>query len=197
MMSTGAEFDTVEIGYMARNTLCRRTAQGGEVGYITPRQDRADTRSAIRSPRRNVGREGDARLPQANPMSMPAIFRSTAPIPDLRDALEKMTLNDASLSFEPDSSAALGFASAWISSACSIWRSSLSGSSASMGSPHHPREVIYRLHLTDGTTVELDNPTNYPDPATIESARNLLTRRSDPTRTSQHHGSVRAAPPHL
>ena len=93
--------------------------------------------------------------------------------PDLRDALEKLQLNDASLSFEPESSAALGFG----------FRCGFLGMlHMEIIQERLEREfdldlvttlpsVIYEITKTDGTVVQVDNPHNYPDPALIEEAR--------------------------
>ena len=176
MMSTGAEFDTVEIGYMgAKRLVPAQILRAGEVGYIAASiKTVADT--AVGDTVTSAERPAAKAMPgyrKANPMVYAGIFPlDGAKYPDLRDALEKMTLNDAALSFEPDSSAALGFG----------FRAGFLGLlHMEVVLERLEREyglelitttpsVVYRLHLTDGTTLELDNPTNYPDPATVESS---------------------------
>ncbi len=176
MMSTGAEFDTVEIGYMgAKHLVPAESLKAGEVGYIAASiKTVADT--AVGDTITTAEHPAAKAMPgyrKANPMVYAGIFPlDGAKYPDLQDALGKLALNDAALSFEPDSSAALGFG----------FRAGFLGLlHMEVILERLEREfglelittapsVIYRLHLTDGTTVELDNPTNYPDPATIESS---------------------------
>ena len=114
-----------------------------------------------------------------------------AKYPDLRDALDKLTLNDASLSFEPETSAALGFG----------FRCGFLGllhmevilerleREYNLDLITTAPSVVYKLHLTDGRTLELDNPTNYPDPATIESSEEPYVLASIFTPT-QYIGSI-------
>ncbi len=195
MMSTGAEFDTVEIGYMgAKRLVPAESLKAGEVGYIAASiKTVADT--AVGDTITSAERPAAKAMPgyrKANPMVYAGIFPlDGAKYPDLRDALEKMTLNDASLSFEPDSSAALGFG----------FRAGFLGLlHMEVVLERLEREygldlitttpsVIYRLHLTDGTTLELDNPTNYPDPATVESSEEPYVNATILTPT-QYIGSI-------
>ena len=113
MMATGAQFNVVEVGYMGATSLVPSAQlQAGEVGYITASiKNVADTRV------------GDTVTDAANPAAQalpgyrkvnPMVFSGVYPVdgakyPDLRDALEKLQLNDASLSYEPETSKALGF----------------------------------------------------------------------------------------
>ena len=112
-MSTGAEFQLVEVGHMGATELtpCDKL-EAGEVGYLT---------ASIKTVRDT--RVGDTVTLAANPTPEPMPgFRTVTPMvfcgiypadgadyPDLKDALEKLQLNDASLTFEPETSAALGF----------------------------------------------------------------------------------------
>ena len=184
MMATGAQFHIVEVGYMgATNLVPTSGLSAGEVGYIT---------ASIKSVRDNV--VGDtvthvdapaekplAGYRQVNPMVFCGIYPSDgAKYPDLRDALEKLQLNDASLSFEPETSKALGFG----------FRCGFLGLlHMEIIQERLEREfnldlittapsVIYKLNMTDGTTMMIDNPTNYPDPSDIESAEEPYVKAS-------------------
>ena len=176
MMATGANFDVVEVGRKKATSMEPCDAlYAGEVGYLA---------AAIK----NVGdaRVGDtitsAARPAAEPLEgyrkiNPVVFCGIYPADgahytDLREALEKLQLNDASLEFEPETSVALGFG----------FRCGFLGLlHMEIIQERLEREynldlittapsVIYRLTLSSGETVEIDNPTNYPDPATIVSA---------------------------
>ena len=176
MMATGATFDVVEVGRKKATSMEPCDAlYAGEVGYLA---------AAIK----NVGdaRVGDtitsADRPAAEPLEgyrkiNPVVFCGIYPADgahytDLREALEKLQLNDASLEFEPETSVALGFG----------FRCGFLGLlHMEIIQERLEREynldlittapsVIYRLTLSSGETVEIDNPTNYPDPATIVSA---------------------------
>ena len=184
MMATGAQFHIVEVGYMgATNLVPTSGLSAGEVGYIT---------ASIKSVRDTV--VGDtvthvdapaekplAGYRQVNPMVFCGIYPSDgAKYPDLRDALEKLQLNDASLSFEPETSKALGFG----------FRCGFLGLlHMEIIQERLEREfnldlittapsVIYKLNMTDGTTMMIDNPTNYPDPSDIESAEEPYVKAS-------------------
>ena len=170
LMSTGAQFQLVEVGHMGATSLtpCDKL-EAGEVGYLNSR--------ALR-------RVGDTVTLAANPTAEPLPgFREVTPMvfcgiypadgadyPDLKDALEKLQLNDASLSFEPETSAALGFGFR-----CGflgllhmeiITERLGAGSLIWTWSPPPPG-VQYRLTLTDGTVEIIDNPAAYPDPTRI------------------------------
>ena len=184
MMATGAQFHIVEVGYMgATNLVPTSGLSAGEVGYIT---------ASIKSVRDTV--VGDtvthvdapaekplAGYRQVNPMVFCGIYPSDgAKYPDLRDALEKLQLNDASLSFEPETSKALGFG----------FRCGFLGLlHMEIIQERLEREfnldlittapsVIYKLNMTDGTIMMIDNPTNYPDPSDIESAEEPYVKAS-------------------
>ncbi len=176
LMSTGAEFDVVEVGYM-RATSLEKTEEltAGEVGYIT---------ASIKTVRdTQVGdtvtiadRPAAAPLPgykKVNPMVYCGIYPADgAHYSDLRDAMEKLQLNDAALSYEPETSAALGFG----------FRCGFLGLlHMEIIQERLEREynldiittapsVIYKFKLTSGETVYIDNPTNYPSPTSIEYA---------------------------
>ncbi len=174
MMATGAEFSVVEVGYFVPGRLvpCDELS-AGMVGYLT---------ASIKNVRDT--RVGDTVTGQENPCEKPlpgykkvqsmvfcGIFPADgAKYPDLRDALEKLQLNDASLQYEPETSAALGFG----------FRCGFLGLlHLEIIQERLEREynldlittapsVVYRIHLTDGNVTELTNPTDMPDPSRIE-----------------------------
>ena len=176
MMATGAEFTVVETGYMRATSLePTKGLSSGEVGYIT---------ASIKTV--SDARVGDtvtlANAPAAEPLPgyrkvNPMVFCGVYPADgadyeNLREALEKLQLNDAALSFEPETSGALGFG----------FRCGFLGLfHLEIIQERLEREydldlvttipsVVYKIHLTDKSVVEIDNPCNYPDPATIEYA---------------------------
>ena len=181
MMATGAEFTVVETGYM-RATEPEPCAEltAGEVGYITASIKTigdarvGDTVTTVENP-------ASEPLPgyrKVNPMVFCGIYPADgADYENLRDALEKLQLNDAALSYEPETSGALGFG----------FRCGFLGLlHLEIVQERLEREydldlvttvpsVIYKINLTDGTTVEIDNPTHYPDPATIASCEEPFT----------------------
>ncbi len=195
MMSTEAEFDVVEVGYMGATRLVPcEGIKAGEVGYITASiktvADTAvgDTVTLAEFP----AAEALPGYKKVNPMVYAGIYPlDGAKYPDLREALEKLTLNDASLSFEPETSAALGFG----------FRCGFLGllhmevilerleREYNLDLITTAPSVVYKLHLTDGTVMELDNPTNYPDPATIESTEEPYVTATIFTPT-QYIGSI-------
>ena len=113
MMATGAQFNVVEVGYMgATNMVPAKELKAGEVGYITASiKNVADTR--VGDTVTDAARPAAEALPgyrKVNPMVFSGVYPADgAKYPDLRDALEKLQLNDASLSFEAETSKALGF----------------------------------------------------------------------------------------
>ena len=195
MMSTGAEFDVVEVGYMGATRLVPSgVLKAGEVGYITASiKTVADT--AVGDTVTLAENPAEEALPgykKVNPMVYAGIYPlDGAKYGDLREALEKLTLNDASLSFEPETSAALGFG----------FRCGFLGllhmevilerleREYNLDLITTAPSVVYKLHLNDGRTLELDNPTNYPDPATIDSTEEPYVRASIFTPT-QYIGSI-------
>lgn len=174
MMHTGKEFVVTELGFFAPGEyIPAKTLQAGEVGYIC---------ASIKNVRDTA--PGDTITLSDNPATEPLmgyksiqqmVFCGIYPVDgakygDLRDALEKLRLNDAALSFEAETSAALGFGFR-----CGF-----------LGLLHYEviqerleREfnldlistapsVIYNVYKMDGTMVRMDNPTNMPDPSEIE-----------------------------
>ena len=177
MMATGAEFNVVEVGHMGATALspCAKL-EAGEVGYLTAsiknvRDTRVgDTVTLASTPTAEA-------LPgyrKVTPMVFCGIYPADgAKYPDLKDALEKLQLNDASLSFDPETSAALGFG----------FRCGFLGllhleiiierleREFDLDLVTTAPSVEYRFTLTDGTVKSIENPTNYPDPATIAGAQ--------------------------
>ncbi len=173
MMSSGAEFDVTEVGYFRPGQLLPvGELTTGEVGYIGASiKEVADTRvgdtiTAVANPAAEM-------LPgykQVQPMVFCGIYPADgSDYENLRDALEKLKLNDASLSFEPETSVALGFG----------FRTGFLGLlHMEVIQERLEREfdldlittapsVVYHVVKTDGTELSIDNPTNLPDPADI------------------------------
>ena len=176
MMASGAEYTILECGYLKplgnEPTDC---LQAGEVGYFTASiKNVKDTR--VGDTITEAQRPTEEALPGYRPvqsMVYCGIYTEDgSKYPDLRDALEKLQLNDASLTFEPESSVALGFG----------FRCGFLGMlHMEIIQERLEREfnldlvttlpsVIYHVYKTDGTMVKVDNPHNYPDPGSIEHA---------------------------
>lgn len=176
LMASGAEYTILECGYLKPlGNEPTDALQAGEVGYFT---------ASIKNVKDT--QVGDTITDAANPAAEPLPgYRAAQSMvycgiytedgskyPDLRDALEKLQLNDASLTFEPESSVALGFG----------FRCGFLGMlHMEIIQERLEREfnldlvttlpnVIYNVYKTDGTVMRVDNPHNYPDPATIEHA---------------------------
>ena len=182
MMATGAEFDVVEIGYMGATSLIpAQELCAGEVGYITASiKNINDTR--VGDTVTNADRPASEPLPgyrKVNPMVFSGIYPvDGARYADLRDALEKLRLNDAAFTFEPETSVALGFG----------FRCGFLGLlHMEIIQERLEREynfdiittapsVVYTLKLTDGSEVMIDNPTNYPDAALIATAEEPMVK---------------------
>ncbi len=176
MMATGATFDIVELGRKRATSMepCD-VLEVGEVGYLA---------ASIKTV--SEARVGDTITLAENPISQPLEgYRKVNPVvfcgiypadgakyPDLRDALDKLQLNDASLLFEPESSNALGFG----------FRCGFLGllhmeiiqerleREYNLDLVTTAPSVEYKFTLTTGETITVDNPTNYPDPAIIAEA---------------------------
>ena len=184
LMATGAEFDVVETGYMgAVELVSSGTLKAGEVGYITASiKSIGDTKVGDTvTDAENPCAEALAGYREVNPMVFSGVYPADgAKYPDLRDALDKLQLNDASLSFQPETSVALGFG----------FRCGFLGLlHMEIIQERLEREynldlittapsVIYKVNLTNGETVYIDNPTNYPDPAYIQSAEEPMVKAS-------------------
>ena len=177
MMASGAQYSVLDCGYL--KPLGMESApqlSAGEVGWFTASiKNVKDTR--VGDPITGVEQSAAEALPgyrPAQPMVYCGIYTEDgSKYPDLRDALEKLQLNDASLSFEPESSVALGFG----------FRCGFLGMlHMEIIQERLEREfdldlvttlpsVIYEVTKTDGTVVRVDNPHNYPDPGSISEAR--------------------------
>ena len=177
MMASGAQYNVLDCGYL--KPLGMESApqlSAGEVGWFTaPIKNVKDTRvgDTITGVEQAAGEALPGYRP-AQPMVYCGIYTEDgSKYPDLRDALEKLQLNDASLSFEPESSVALGFG----------FRCGFLGMlHMEIIQERLEREfdldlvttlpsVIYEVTKTDGTVVRVDNPHNYPDPGSISEAR--------------------------
>ena len=183
MMATGARFKVVEAGYMgATNLVPTDGLCAGEVGYITA-SIKSVKDTVVGDTVTNAAAPAKEALPgyrQVNPWSSAASTRRTAPNTRTCGALEKLQLNDASLSFEPETSKALGFG----------FRCGFLGllhmeviqerleREFNLDLVTTAPSVIYKLNMTDGTTMMIDNPTNYPDPSDIESAEEPYVKAS-------------------
>ena len=176
MMSTGASYKVLEVGHLRPIGLDPCDELGcGDVGYFTASiKNVEDTR--VGDTVTETARPAAEPLPGYRParsMVYCGIYTEDgSKYPDLRDALEKLKLNDASLSFEPESSVALGFG----------FRCGFLGMlHMEIIQERLEREfdldlittlpsVIYRITKTDGTVLMIDNPHDYPNPASIEIA---------------------------
>ncbi|MBR2043381.1 MAG: translation elongation factor 4, partial [Clostridia bacterium] len=176
MMATGAEFDVVEVGRKQATCLMPCDClEAGEVGYLAASiktvKDACvgDTVTLAEKPA-SEPLEGYRKV---NPVVFCGIYPADgARYGDLREALEKLQLNDASLLYEPETSKALGFG----------FRCGFLGLlHMEIIEERLEREynldiittapsVVYKFVLNDGTTVDVDNPTNYPDPGSIVNA---------------------------
>ena len=184
MMATGAVYKVVEVGTMNPLGLTPGTELGaGEVGYITASiKNVADTR--VGDTITCLDNPAEAPLPgyrQVQPMVYSGVYPADgAKYQDLRDALEKLKLNDASMSYEPESSIALGFG----------FRCGFLGLlHMEIIQERLEREynldlittapnVGYRVTKTDGTVLMVDNPLDYPDPMEIELAEEPFVKAS-------------------
>ncbi len=174
MMATGASADVVEVGYFGAGQFipCEELS-AGMVGYITASiKNVRDTRVGDTI----TNREQPCAEPlpgykKVNPMVYCGLYPADgAKYPDLRDALEKLQLNDASLFFEPETSIALGFG----------FRCGFLGllhleiiqerleREYNLDLVTTAPSVVYHVHRTDGTMIELTNPSNLPDPTQID-----------------------------
>ncbi len=181
MMATGAQFNVVEVGYMRATGLePTDVLSAGEVGYITA-SIKTVRDAKVGDTVTKLQHQAAEPLPgyrKVNPMVFCGVYPADgADYEALRDALEKLQLNDASLSYEPETSGALGFG----------FRCGFLGLlHLEIIQERLEREynldlvttvpsVVYYIHLTDGTVVEVDNPTNYPEQAVIDYCEEPIT----------------------
>lgn len=174
MMATGAVATVVEVGYFGPGQFipCERLT-AGMVGYITASIKNVkdtqvgDTITSLTNP----AKEALPGYKKVNPMVYCGLYPADgAKYQDLRDALEKLQLNDASLKFEPETSVALGFG----------FRCGFLGllhleiiqerleREYNLDLVTTAPSVIYKVYKTDGTVIDLTNPTNLPEPTEIE-----------------------------
>jgi GTP-binding protein LepA len=183
MMATGKEFEVTEIGVYAPKPVACDELTVGDVGFLTASiKNVGDTRvgdtitSAI-----NPANEALPGYRKLNPMVYCGLYPiDSAKFNDLREALEKLELNDSSLQFEPETSQALGFG----------FRCGFLGLlHMEIIQERIEREfkidlittapsVIYNVLLTDGTEVNVDNPSNMPDPQKIDKVEEPYVRAS-------------------
>ena len=184
MMATGAEYKVVEVGTMNPLGLTPRESLGaGEVGYITASiKTVSDTR--VGDTVTGVANPAAEPLPgyrQVQPMVYSGVYPADgAKYQDLREALEKLKLNDASMRYEPESSIALGFG----------FRCGFLGLlHMEIIQERLEREynldlittapnVVYRVTKTNGQVLMVDNPLDYPDPADIQLAEEPYVKAS-------------------
>lgn len=195
MMATGAVEEVVEVGYFGAGQLipCDEL-EAGMVGYITASiKDVSSTRvgDTVTEDERPCA-EALPGYKKVTPMVYCGLYpEDSAKYPELQDALEKLQLNDASLFFEPETSAALGFG---FRIGClgllhlDIIQERLEreyGLDLVTTSPG----VIYKVHKTDGSVIELSNPSNLPDPAEIDYMEEPIVK-ADIMVTSNYVGQV-------
>jgi GTP-binding protein LepA len=181
-MATEKEFDIVEVGYFGPGQfLSCEELSAGEVGYLTASiKNVRDTQIGDTvTLSNNPAAEAFPGYKKVNPMVYCGLFPADgSKYQDLRDALEKLKLNDASLMFEPETSIALGFG----------FRCGFLGllhleiiqerleREYNLDLVTTAPSVIYKLYKTDGTMIELSNPSNFPDPSEIEKAEEPMVK---------------------
>jgi len=183
MMATGKEFEVAEVGVFTPKPEKRPELSVGDVGYLTASiKNVSDTR--VGDTITNADRPADKPLPgyrKLNPMVYCGLYPvDSARFDDLREALAKLQLNDSSLQYEPETSSALGFG----------FRCGFLGLlHMEIVQERLEREfgidlittapsVIYHVHLTDGTVLKIDNPSNMPEPQKIDHIEEPMVRAS-------------------
>lgn len=180
-MAAGGEFDITEVGVFRPALTPVEELRAGDVGYIAASiKNVADTR--VGDTITDAQRPAKQPLPgykKVNPMVFCGIYPADgARYEDLRDALEKLRLNDAALSFEPETSIALGFG----------FRCGFLGllhmeiiqerleREFDMDLVTTAPSVIYRVNMADGESLWIDNPSNLPNPASIDTMEEPFVR---------------------
>ncbi|MBA2873540.1 translation elongation factor 4 [Thermaerobacillus caldiproteolyticus] len=173
MMATGKEFEVIEVGVFTPKPKLVDELTVGDVGFLTASiKNVSDTRVGDTiTDAKNPATEPLPGYRRLNPMVFCGMYPiDTARYNDLREALEKLQLNDAALQFEPETSQALGFG----------FRCGFLGLlHMEIIQERIEREfnidlittapsVVYKVYLTDGTEVQVDNPSNMPDPQKID-----------------------------
>ncbi|KAA1258753.1 Elongation factor 4 [Rubripirellula obstinata] len=182
-MHSGRDYKVDELGYNQFKLVPRKELSAGEVGYIV-----AGVKSVqdieIGDTITHLDKQADKPIPGYQPAKQ-VVFSSVYPMStdeyqDLTKALEKLSINDAALTYEKDSSAALGFG----------FRCGFLGllhldviqerlqREFDLGLVISAPSVKYNLTLKDGSTIEVDNPSNWPDPTFIESATEPFIKAS-------------------
>lgn len=182
IMSTGAEYEVIECGHMRPLALspCDRL-YAGDVGYFTAsikavnETPSGDTVTRVENP----ASEALPGFRQAQPMVYSGLYTADgSKYPDLRDALDKLKLNDASLTYEPESSVALGYG----------FRCGFLGllhmevilerleREYNLDLITTAPSVVYLVHLTDGTEKYIENPLDYPEPTQLDYAEEPFVR---------------------
>ncbi len=195
MMATGATADVVEVGYFgAGQFIACDELSAGMVGYITASiKNVKDT--AVGDTVTEANNPCAEPLPgykKVNPMVYCGLYPADgSKYGDLRDALEKLQLNDASLQYEPETSVALGFG----------FRCGFLGllhleiiqerleREYNLDLVTTAPSVIYKVHKTDGEVIELTNPTNLPDPSEIDFMEEPIVS-AEIMVTSEYVGSI-------
>ena len=193
-MGTGREFDVTEVGVFSPALTETTELTAGEVGYIAA-SIKSVAETKVGDTITLADNPADSPLPgykQVQPMVFCGVYPADgAHYDDLRDALEKLQLNDASLSFEPETSAALGYG----------FRCGFLGLlHMEIIQERLEREfdldlvttapsVIYRVHMTDGSERMIDNPSNLPPITEIEYMEEPMVRANIMT-PSQYVGTI-------
>ena len=195
MMATGAQADVVEVGtFGAGRFIPCEELSAGMVGYITASlKNVKETR--VGDTVTDASRPCDSPLPgykKVNPMVYCGLYPADgAKYPDLRDALEKLQLNDAALQFEAETSVALGFG----------FRCGFLGllhleiiqerleREYNLDLVTTAPSVIYKIHKTNGEVIDLTNPTNMPDPAEIDYMEEPMVK-AEIMVTSEYIGAI-------
>ncbi len=195
MMATGAVYEVVEVGFMGPGRLipCEEL-RAGDVGYMTAsiKEIRTSRVGDTITDAQNPCAEALPGYKEPQPMVYCGIYPAdSARYPDLRDALEKLQLNDASLQYEPENSTALGFG----------FRCGFLGLlHLDVITQRLEREydldlvttapsVIYKIHKTDGTVMDLTNPSNLPEASAIEYMEEPMVR-AEIMVTTEYIGSI-------